>query len=402
MYSVHENGNSGAKSLMERIRRPRGRKRGVMSKKMFVLFRALSLLALLAAWVPVNQTVYAAAVVPPADLFQLPWDQGLAWMAIDGLDNGTKRPLDSSHQFTVGGAIDFAPHRDMAVGENTSNFWVTAVAAGTVIEKSFCHLKIRHENGWISEYQFLANVQVKVGDAVFRNQRLGIIANGSSQPFCPGSQDINVPHLHFMLRPGTESSPVRYFAVSDFADPRTLPWLAYREGVGALWIEHAADFAAAHIPGTINIPLNRAFTGWAGWLIPYDRDFYLLIDHAREDAVETAARDLAMIGLDPVRGLPRFTFGKMELMDGIGFVPVIMGLFGLAEILENAEQHLSQVVATKVNSIVPTRQDLKDSIGRSWQCGTMQVDFEMPAGIALGAGGSETAPIGELPVHNDL
>ncbi len=72
---------------------------------------------------------------------------------------------------------------------------------------------------------------------------------------------------------------------------------------------------------------------------------------------------LAMIGMDPVRGLPRFTFGKMELMDGIGFVPVIMGLFGLAEILENAEQHLSQVVATKVNSLVPTRAELKDSIG---------------------------------------
>ena len=68
-------------------------------------------------------------------------------------------------------------------------------------EKSFCHLKINHGNGWISEYQFLANVQVKVGDAVFRNQRLGIIANGVSQPFCPGSQEINVPHLHFMLRP---------------------------------------------------------------------------------------------------------------------------------------------------------------------------------------------------------
>lgn len=72
---------------------------------------------------------------------------------------------------------------------------------------------------------------------------------------------------------------------------------------------------------------------------------------------------LAMIGIDPVRGLPRFTFGRMELMDGIGFVPVIMGLFGMAEILENAEQHLSQVVATKVNSLVPTRQDLRDSVG---------------------------------------
>jgi len=64
----------------------------------------------------------------------------------------------------------------------------------------------------------------------------------------------------------------------------------------------AADFAAAHIPGTINIPLNRAFTTWAGWLVPYDREFYLLTDSARDEAVETAVRDLAMIGLDQVTG----------------------------------------------------------------------------------------------------
>lgn len=88
--------------------------------------------------------------------------------------------------------------------------------------------------------------------------------------------------------------------------PRRLP--AARVGAllasGALIVDTraAADFAAAHIPGTINIPLNRAFTGWAGWLVPYDRDFYLLIDHARQEAVETAARDLAMIGLDRLAG----------------------------------------------------------------------------------------------------
>jgi hydroxyacylglutathione hydrolase len=64
----------------------------------------------------------------------------------------------------------------------------------------------------------------------------------------------------------------------------------------------AAAFVAAHVPGTINIPLNRAFTTWAGWLIPYDREFHLLIDSARDEAVETAVRDLAMIGLDRVAG----------------------------------------------------------------------------------------------------
>ncbi len=72
---------------------------------------------------------------------------------------------------------------------------------------------------------------------------------------------------------------------------------------------------------------------------------------------------LAMIGIDPVRGSPRFTFGRIELMDGIGFVPVIMGLFGLAEIFENAEKPFAQVAIAKIGSLIPTRKDLKDSVG---------------------------------------
>ncbi len=174
-----------------------------MKTKNLYWLRAISLLALLISLVPANNAgaLPMAVTLPPVDMFQLPWDQGLAWVAIDGLDNGIKRPLSSSHNYTVGGAIDFAPHNNMRKGENTANFWVTAAAAGTVTAKSFCHLKIDHGNGWTSEYQFLANVQVKVGDGVYRNQRLAIIANGVSQAFCPGSQEINVPHLHFMLRP---------------------------------------------------------------------------------------------------------------------------------------------------------------------------------------------------------
>src|SRR5688572_11669671 len=34
---------------------------------------------------------------------------------------------------------------------------------------------------------------------------------------------------------------------------------------------------------------------------------------------------LATVGMDPAQGVPRFTFGSMELMDGVGFIPVIMG-----------------------------------------------------------------------------
>ena len=64
----------------------------------------------------------------------------------------------------------------------------------------------------------------------------------------------------------------------------------------------AAEFAASHIPGTLNIPLNRAFTTWAGWLLPYDADFYLLVDDRCTHCLDEALRDLRMIGLDRARG----------------------------------------------------------------------------------------------------
>ncbi|MEQ7737573.1 tripartite tricarboxylate transporter permease, partial [Escherichia coli] len=47
---------------------------------------------------------------------------------------------------------------------------------------------------------------------------------------------------------------------------------------------------------------------------------------------------IATIGLDPVSADARFTGGLTELGDGIDFVPIAMGLFGLGEILYNLEQ----------------------------------------------------------------
>jgi hydroxyacylglutathione hydrolase len=73
---------------------------------------------------------------------------------------------------------------------------------------------------------------------------------------------------------------------------------------GALVLDarHAADFAAGHVPGTLNIPLDRAFTTWAGWLVPHDRPFYLLLDDRCHHCLDTAVRELARIGLDQVAG----------------------------------------------------------------------------------------------------
>ena len=73
---------------------------------------------------------------------------------------------------------------------------------------------------------------------------------------------------------------------------------------GALVVDtrSADDYAAGHVPGTINIPLNKAFTTWAGWLLPYDDDFYLIADAQSAAGLEQARRDLAMIGLDRLAG----------------------------------------------------------------------------------------------------
>ena len=64
----------------------------------------------------------------------------------------------------------------------------------------------------------------------------------------------------------------------------------------------AAEYAARNIPGTINIPLNKSFNTWAGWLVPYDQEFYLIVNDECTHCVDDAVRDLAMIGLDRLAG----------------------------------------------------------------------------------------------------
>jgi putative tricarboxylic transport membrane protein len=69
-----------------------------------------------------------------------------------------------------------------------------------------------------------------------------------------------------------------------------------------------------------------------------------------------------VVGLDTMTGLPRFTFGIPDLLDGIGIAPLAMGLFGVSEILLNVEKTIKQgVVVSKVKNLLPSRQDWKES-----------------------------------------
>jgi putative tricarboxylic transport membrane protein len=71
---------------------------------------------------------------------------------------------------------------------------------------------------------------------------------------------------------------------------------------------------------------------------------------------------LGTVGLDPILATPRLTYGSLTLMDGIGLVPMIMGLFGVAEVLLNIELYLQQeVFKTNIRGLFPSKQDWRDS-----------------------------------------
>jgi hydroxyacylglutathione hydrolase len=116
-----------------------------------------------------------------------------------------------------------------------------------------------------------------------------------------------------------QPEPPKYFAemkrinkegpkiLGGFRRPERLPEprLAELLSSGAVVVDtrHNGDFAEGHVPGTINIPLDNSFTTWAGWLLPYDREFYLIVDEqAGFSRIDEATRDLTLIGLDQVAG----------------------------------------------------------------------------------------------------
>jgi putative tricarboxylic transport membrane protein len=71
---------------------------------------------------------------------------------------------------------------------------------------------------------------------------------------------------------------------------------------------------------------------------------------------------LGLIGLDSINARPRLTFDRLELVDGIGIVPLVMGLFGIGEVLLNVEQALKrEVFDTRIRGLMPTARDWVES-----------------------------------------
>jgi len=75
---------------------------------------------------------------------------------------------------------------------------------------------------------------------------------------------------------------------------------------------------------------------------------------------------LATIGMDPIMGFERFTFGNVQLMGGLELIPVMVGLFGLGTVLSSlhsdANKDGPKEVKTQVGRIIPTWKDFKSNI----------------------------------------
>jgi len=70
---------------------------------------------------------------------------------------------------------------------------------------------------------------------------------------------------------------------------------------------------------------------------------------------------LGTVGMEPISGLPRFTFGNLELSQGIELVPVAMGLYGIGEVLLIAERitGVPQMIRVKFRELFPTLAEWK-------------------------------------------
>ncbi len=71
---------------------------------------------------------------------------------------------------------------------------------------------------------------------------------------------------------------------------------------------------------------------------------------------------LGMVGLDNISGQPRFTLGIPKFMDGVGLIPLIMGLFGVSEVLLSVEKTIRrEFTQTSIAHLLPSIQDWAES-----------------------------------------
>lgn len=103
---------------------------------------------------------------------------------------------------------------------------------------------------------------------------------------------------------------------------------------------------------------------------------------------------LSTIGIDLVTGYPRFTFDNVNLLNGLAFIPVMIGLFAMSQAFISIENMMQQrEVKQKIGSTMPSKDDIKKSIPSIIRGGLIGTFI----GIIPGAG----AEIGAFVSYNE-
>lgn len=78
---------------------------------------------------------------------------------------------------------------------------------------------------------------------------------------------------------------------------------------------------------------------------------------------------IATVGIDPTSGTSRFTFGALDLAGGIDLVPIVMGLFGLAEVFRSIESsaRIPSVKGVRFRELFPSKADWKEAFPAIWR-----------------------------------
>lgn len=95
----------------------------------------------------------------------------------------------------------------------------------------------------------------------------------------------------------------------------------------------------------------------------------------------------ALIGIDPQAGVPRYTFGELDLWEGLGLIPIVIGLFGGPEIFQLMLTKKSIASRSATHKISGVMEGIKDTF-RHWQTTAMAGIIGAGVGVIPGVGGS--------------
>jgi putative tricarboxylic transport membrane protein len=145
-------------------------------------------------------------------------------------------------------------------------------------------------------------------------------------------------------------------------------------GGATLVIASLASFFAGTTSLVLLVVLAPALAAWALRFGPAEQFGILLLGLALVSGLSVRVPvkgylmlafglAIGIVGLDIVTGQPRFTFGVDRLLDGIDFLPITVGMFGIAEVLSSIEKNRTVAVEGRIRmrDLVPNREELRDS-----------------------------------------